>query len=400
MVVNILNLVGFGSAPPIGPDRQASGKGRIVAHFDFMDLVMPLARRLSPEMAHRLALRAMHAGLLPLRLSRRAKSRTDDPILATRVWGLDFANPLGFAAGFDKTGEAADSLLAMGLGSVEIGTVTPRPQPGNPFPRLFRLPSAQALINRNGFTNDGLEAVGAKLRARLDRADRQPGVIGVNIGINKDCTDPLAEFEAGLQGFASLVDYLVINVSSPNTPGLRDLQAHDRLSALAGHARAVLSESFAHPPPLLLKIAPDLDDAEIAAIVDVAFQHRIDGLIVCNTTITRPAGLTDRDRGEAGGLSGGPLYGLAIEVLRKVYRFSEGRIPLVGGGGVANGLDAYRKIRSGASLVQIFTAFAYQGPGLIPRMKAELARVLAADGFSNVSEAVGVDVVERRARAA
>ncbi|MBI4185212.1 MAG: quinone-dependent dihydroorotate dehydrogenase [Proteobacteria bacterium] len=362
---------------------------------------MPLALRLLPETAHRLALRAMRAGLVPLRWPGRAGPPADPPVLAVRVFGRGFANPLAMAAGFDKNAEAVDALFALGFGSVEVGTVTPLAQPGNPLPRLFRLPAARALINRNGFANDGLEAVAARLAAWRKRPGPRPGVLGVNLGINKGCADPLADFAAGIRGLARLADYLVINVSSPNTPGLRDLQAHDRLGALAGHARAVLRECMPErAPALLFKIAPDLDDAEIAAVVEVAFQHRIDGLILTNTTVKRPAGLTDRHRDEAGGLSGEPLYAPSTDVLRRVCRLSGGRIPLIAGGGVSTGLDAYRKIRAGASLVQVYTAFAYEGPPLVRRIKADLARLLSADGFAGPAEAVGADVVEGRARAA
>lgn len=312
-------------------------------------------------------------------------------MLRTRVWDLDFANPLGLAAGFDKDAEVADVLLRSGFGFVEVGSVTPRPQPGNPKPRLFRLAEDRALINRLGFNSAGLARVEANLRRRRAAAPKG-GVIGVNLGRNKDSADAGADYLAGLRALAPLADYLVINVSSPNTPGLRALQGRDQLEALLAPLRAALDEmGGGRRPPLVLKIAPDLTAEDRADIAEVAMAQGLDGLIVSNTTIERPAGLRSRFRGEAGGLSGAPLFGPSTALLAEMYRLTGGRLPLVGVGGVASGVEAYAKIRAGAALVQLYTGLVYQGPGLPRRILAELAELLRRDGFASVAEAVGAD---------
>ncbi len=345
---------------------------------------------LPAEAAHRVTVVALRWGLVP------KLARPDDPVLATRVWGLDFANPLGVAAGFDKDAEAVDGLLAMGFGFVEIGTVTPDPQPGNPKPRVFRLPEDRAVINRLGFNSQGLARVVARLERR--RRARRPGIVGANVGKNADSRDAVADYAAGIQALAGLADYLVMNVSSPNTPGLRELQARPRLVELIEQAQAARAsataagarESGRAPgPPLLLKIAPDLSEEELRDIAEVALETGIDGLVVTNTTVTRPKGLKSRHRREPGGLSGAPLFERSSEVLRETYRLTEGRIPLIGVGGVASGREAYAKIRAGASLVQLYTALIYEGPGLVGRIKADLAERLRADGYEHVADAVG-----------
>jgi len=312
-------------------------------------------------------------------------------MLRTRVWNLDFANPLGLAAGFDKDAEVADVLLRSGFGFVEVGSVTPRPQPGNPKPRIFRLAEDRALINRLGFNSAGLARVEANLRRRRAAAPKG-GVIGVNLGRNKDSADAGADYLAGLRALAPLADYLVINVSSPNTPGLRALQGRDQLEALLAPLRAALDEmGGGRRPPLVLKIAPDLTAEDRADIAEVAMAQGLDGLIVSNTTIERPASLKSRFRGEAGGLSGAPLFGPSTALLAEMYRLTGGRLPLVGVGGVASGAEAYAKIRAGAALVQLYTGLVYQGPGLPRRILAELAELLRRDRFASVAEAVGAD---------
>ncbi len=349
---------------------------------DWYRLAGPLLRLLPPETAHRMALRALAWRLVP------AARREAAPALRTTVWGLDFASPIGLAAGFDKDGEAADGLLALGFGFVEVGTVTPRPQPGNPRPRLFRLAADEALINRLGFNSQGLGAVAARLAAR-----RRVGVIGANIGINKDSDDAAADYLAGLEALHDHVDYLAVNVSSPNTPGLRALQDRASLEALIGAlmaARTRLTAPGRRALPMLVKIAPDLEEGDKADIAEVALATGIDGLIVGNTTIARD-GLTGRHRGEAGGMSGRPLLARSTALLAEMHRLTGGRIPLVGVGGVASGDDAYAKIRAGASLVQLYTALIYRGPGLVARINHGLARRLAADGFESVADAVGID---------
>ncbi len=358
-----------------------------------IDSAMPLVRHVPPETAHRMAIRALRLGL--------CHSRTaPDPILRTQVLGLDFASPVGLAAGFDKNGEAVRAVLDLGAGSTEIGTVTPRPQAGNPMPRLFRLPEARALINRNGFSNDGLEVVAERIAA-VRAEGGLSGPLGINLGINKDCAEPMADYAAGLRRFARMADYLVINVSSPNTPGLRDLQARDLLLDLARGTRQALDDVAADSlPPLLFKISPDLDDSEINDIAEVATEARIDGLIVTNTTTSRSADLTGAHLEEAGGLSGPPLMALSTEVLRKVWRATGGSVPLIGCGGVSSGDDAFAKITAGASLVQLYTAVAFQGPGALRRIRDELAARLRAEGFDSVGAAVGAEHRSPRAAAA
>ncbi|GEO81572.1 quinone-dependent dihydroorotate dehydrogenase [Pararhodospirillum oryzae] len=353
-------------------------------------LAWPLIARLDPETAHKAALAALGSGVLG------GGTRLDDPILRTTVWGRAFANPVGLAAGLDKDARVPGQLLRLGFGFVEVGTVTPRPQPGNPPPRLFRLPHDRALVNRMGFNNGGME----RMAARLTRP-RPPGVVGVNLGKNKETQDAAADYELGLSRLAPLADYVVINVSSPNTPGLRTLQDRGPLAALVARARLALDAACPDPaarPPLLLKIAPDLADDDLADVAAVALgresargQAPLDGLICTNTTLARPPTLGDAAREEAGGLSGAPLRGRALEVLRAMYRLTEGQLPLIGVGGIGSGADAYARIRAGASLVQIYTALIYEGPGLVERVKADLARRLKADGFASVADAVGAD---------
>lgn len=349
--------------------------------MDAFSLLGPALRRLDPEAAHELTLWALKRGLAP-----RAPG-DDDPILATRLWGLSFRNPLGIAAGFDKDARVMAPLLGLGLGFVEVGSVTPRPQPGNPKPRLFRLPEDGAVINRLGFNNAGLEAARAHLQA-FRRSGKASGPVGVNIGKNRDTADAASDYVLGATALGPLADYLVVNVSSPNTPGLRALQGRAELEDLLGRVMAALPQPA---PPLLVKIAPDLTNEDKADIAAVCLALGVSGLIATNTTIARPDDLTGAARGEAGGLSGRPLFAPSTAVLRDLYRLTEGRIPLIGVGGVASGADAYRKIRAGASLVQLYTGLIYGGPSLVPRIKAELARLLREDGFDSVAAAVGAD---------
>lgn len=335
-----------------------------------------LLRALPPEAAHGLALRGLEAGLGP-------RAGPLDPALACRVAGLDFASPVGLAAGFDKDGRVPDAVLAAGFGFAEIGSVTPLPQPGNPRPRLFRLAADRAVINRMGFNSEGHEAVAA----RLARCDRQRGPVGVNLGKNRDSADPAGDYAEGARRFATLADYLVVNVSSPNTPGLRALQGRHELTVLLDRVRAALP---AGAPPLFLKIAPDLTEDDRRDIARVALDMALDGLVVSNTTIARPPGLRGPHAGEAGGLSGAPLAPLALELTGAMYRLTEGRIPLIGAGGIASAEDAWQRIRAGASLVQLYTAMIWQGPRLASRIARGLAARLRADGYSSVSRLVGV----------
>ena len=348
--------------------------------IDWYDVLGPALRRLDPERAHRLAIWALRSGLVPRPAS------ADDPVLKTRLWGRDFANPVGLAAGFDKHAEVPDAMLAQGFGFVEVGGVAPQPQPGNPRPRLFRLGRDRAVINRFGFNIVGAAVVAQRLRAR-----RRNGIVGLNLGVNK-AGDPSADLVAGASTFAPLADFLVVNVSSPNTPGLRALQGRGELEALLGAVKTALAaQSQASRPPLLVKISPDLAPDDERDVAEVALKLGIDGIVATNTTLARPASLIDERRGETGGLSGRPLFQLSTDVLRRMSRLTEGRIPLIGVGGIGSGRDAYAKLRAGASLVQLYSALVYEGPGLVGRIKADLATCLKADGFASVAQAVGAD---------
>ena len=346
-------------------------------------LVRPLLHRLDPERAHRAAIAALKLGLVG------AQPKGDDPVLAARVCGLDFPNPVGLAAGFDKDAEVVDAMLAQGFGFVEAGSVTPRPQPGNPRPRLFRLTEDAAVINRFGFNSRGLEAFAARLRARPRR-----GIVGANVGKNKDTEDAAADYVRGIEKLCELADYLVCNVSSPNTPGLRGLQARapiEQLLAAVLAARGRAAKDAARMPPLLVKVGPDLDQEQVQAIAECALAAGVDGLIVGNTTVERPPELRSPHRAESGGLSGRPLVARASECLAAMYRCTRGRIVLIGCGGIASGADAYARIRAGANLVQLYSALVFHGPGLVGAIKRDLARLLRADGFASVADAVGAD---------
>jgi dihydroorotate dehydrogenase len=342
--------------------------------------LMPLMRSLDAETAHGIALKALAAGLAG------RDSGRDDPVLETHALGLRFRNPIGLAAGFDKDAVAVAPLMRLGFGFVEAGTVTPRPQPGNPRPRLFRLAEDAAVINRMGFNNGGLDGYVARLR---DLPADRPAVFGANIGINKEGADPERDYPALYAAVAPFADYVTVNVSSPNTPGLRDLQGEDRLAAILD-AIAATRATLPRTPPLLVKIAPDLADDALGPIVTACLTRGVAGLIVSNTTIARPA-LRSAHAGEAGGLSGQPLFGPSTEVLRKVHRIARGRLVLVGVGGIATADQAYAKIRAGASLVQVYTGFAYAGPVLPRRLADGLAALLKRDGFTSVADAVGKD---------
>jgi dihydroorotate dehydrogenase len=347
------------------------------------DLGTPLLRLLPPEIAHRASIAALRAGIAPRVVA------PDPPSLGVTLWGRRFPNPVGLAAGFDKNAEVPDAMLRFGFGFVETGTVTPRPQPGNPRPRLFRLVEDRALINRLGFNNRGLEPMRARLAARCGRT----GLVGANLGKNKDSADAVVDYVAGVRALAALVDYLVVNVSSPNTPGLRDLQRKATLLTLIAALKSARAEAVpADPPPMLLKIAPDLSTDERAEIAQAALETGIDGLIISNTTVARPVGLTSRHAREAGGLSGRPLLAPATALVAEMRQLTHGRIPLIGVGGIASGADAYAKIRAGASLVQLYTALVYEGPGLVWRIKRDLADFLARDRFASIADAVGADV--------
>ena len=337
----------------------------------FWPLLRPALHALEPETAHLATLAALER--LP-----RGAAHPDDPRLAVRAFGLDFPNPVGLAAGFDKDARAPDALLALGFGFVEIGSVTPRPQPGNPRPRLFRLTQDRAIVNRMGFNNEGAEAARRRLAARAGRT----GLVGVNIGANKDSTDRAADYVAGVKTFAPYAAFFTVNISSPNTPGLRDLQGRVALDDLVARVIAARDEAAATSGrrPVLLKIAPDLDLAGLDDVVAVARARRLDGLIVSNTTLARPPSLRDAAAKEAGGLSGAPLFRRSTWMLAEAFGRMEGAMPLIGVGGIASGADALAKLRAGATLVELYSALVFEGPGLIRAIKAELLATLSRDG--------------------
>jgi dihydroorotate dehydrogenase len=354
---------------------------------DLYPLIRPLLRALPAEAAHRLTLAGLACGLGGLVAGR---GEPDPASLKQTLWGREFPNPVGIAAGFDKDAQVPDALLRLGFGFAETGTATPRRQPGNPKPRIFRLYEDRAVINRMGFNSGGLDPTLARLRAR-----RRAGIVGVNLGKNRDSEDAAADYLEGVRRVGSLADYFVINVSSPNTPGLRDLQRRDILDDLLRRLVAARDEA-APGTPLLVKIAPDLtpeERADIAALVfgQLGGPSGIDGIVIANTTVARPPGLRSAAASEQGGLSGKPLFAPSTALLSEIYRLTEGKIPLIGVGGIASAEGAYDKIRAGAALVQLYTALVFDGPALIGRIKRGLAELLRRDGFSSIAEAVGAD---------
>lgn len=402
-------LVGVSASAAIG-GYVAYSKTR---RGELYGLVKPVLDQFDAEGVHRLGIEIGSRPWL-VRALGFADTARDAPSLRSVVWGIEFSNPIGLAAGYDKNGESIAGLAMMGFGFVEVGSVTPRPQPGNPKPRVFRLPEDKAVINRYGFNSDGMAMVAARISAWHGARDAgahpagSPCVLGINLGKNKETVDAAADYEAAMATLGGAADYIVVNVSSPNTPGLRALQARSELEALL---RRMVVARDALPPvgklpaspvgrqgapadgrrPLLLKIAPDLSDAELKDIAAVVLKLGIDGLIVSNTMTERPPTLRGAARAEAGGLSGQPLFDKSTAVLARMYELTDGKVPLVGVGGVSDARQAYAKVRAGASLVQLYTGFAYEGPGLVPKLKQGMAELLAADGFTSVAQAVGAD---------
>jgi len=341
------------------------------------DLIRPAIFALDSETGHKLALAALKA------MPRRAPASPGP--LATQVAGLAFPNPVGVAAGFDKDAEVPDALLGIGFGFAEVGSITPLPQAGNPKPRLFRLVQDRAVINRMGFNNSG----GAAALERLKRRSGRPGIVGINIGANKDSDDRIADYATMTRMMAPHASYLAVNISSPNTPGLRALQDEGALVGLLDGVIDARSAACAeNPPPIFLKVAPDLEPADIDAIARIAIDKALGALIVSNTTISRPP-LHSHHAGETGGLSGAPLRPLALERLRDFRKATGGQIPLVGVGGIASAADAWERIRAGASLVQLYSALVYEGPGLGAQIVRGLAKLMKRDGFTSIAEAVG-----------
>uniref|UniRef100_A0A8C8CDV6 Dihydroorotate dehydrogenase (quinone), mitochondrial n=1 Tax=Oncorhynchus tshawytscha TaxID=74940 RepID=A0A8C8CDV6_ONCTS len=356
----------------------------------YTNQLMPLLQRIvGAETAHVMAVRLIGLGLVPL-------NRYQDPAsLEVNVMGRKFKNPIGIAAGFDKHGEAVDGLYRLGFGFVEVGTITPKPQEGNPKPRVFRLTTDQAVINRYGFNSCGLAAARERLKARegtqveLTKAGLP---LGINLGKNKLSQDAAADYLEGVRTLGPLADYLVVNVSSPNTPGLRDLQGKGELRQLL---YKVLKERDAlqggSRPPVLVKIAPDLTAQDKQDIADVVTELGVDGLLVSNTTVSRPETLQDPQSKEVGGLSGQPIKDLSTRTVREMYSLTKGKVPIIGVGGVASGQDAMDKICAGASLVQLYTSLTYQGPPVVTKIKRELEQLLKEQGFASISDAVGAD---------
>uniref|UniRef100_A0A2P2I4W3 Dihydroorotate dehydrogenase (quinone), mitochondrial n=1 Tax=Hirondellea gigas TaxID=1518452 RepID=A0A2P2I4W3_9CRUS len=369
-------------------------------------LVRPMMSLIDPETAHRWAVQLSSQSLTIRSLFGLVDKSAPVDILEVKLWGLTFDNPIGLAAGFDKHGEAIDGMLDMGFGFVEIGSITPEPQEGNPKPRLFRLMEDRAIINRYGFNSEGHDVVANRLQERENSLQRAIGVIGINLGKNKTSPSALEDYSKGIQKLGPFAHYLVINVSSPNTPGLRKLQGRDQLKKLLSELIVVRDEMHKEMQskspikcascilpkcPLLVKISPDLSQDDRIEIAEVLKEVKIDGIIISNTTISRPKSLKSSFKSEGGGLSGGPLAQMSTELIRDMYRLTNGEIPIIGVGGIKDGADAYEKITAGASLVQLYSSLVFYGPALVARIKRQLTDHVLADGFDNIREAIGAD---------
>ncbi|MGZ8401164.1 MAG: quinone-dependent dihydroorotate dehydrogenase [Methyloceanibacter sp.] len=340
-----------------------------------------LLQALDPERAHDLAVKSLELGLYP------RAAQPDDQRLAQRLFGLDFPNPVGMAAGFDKNASVPRQLLDMGFGFVEVGTLTPRPQSGNPTPRIFRSASDRAIINRLGFNNEGQEAALARLKARA------PGIVGVNIGAGRDSSDRIGDYVSGIESMGAVASYFTVNISSPNTPGLRDLQAPEALDALLARVQAA-RQALPSKPPLLVKLAPDIADTDLPAVVNVILSHGVDGIVVSNTTLSRD-GLKDASFArETGGLSGRPLFARSTRMLARVYRLTEGKLPLIGVGGIDSGPTALAKIEAGASLLQLYTGLVFEGPSLICRINQALLEAMERAKAGSLKPLIGTRAEE------
>lgn len=346
----------------------------------------PLLFALDPELAHNVTLKALHKNLTP------RIAPVDHPVLKQSLWGRSFSNPVGLAAGFDKNAEAVAGLFNFGFGFVETGTVTIKPQEGNPRPRVFRDVKNSAIINRMGFPNKGVGVFKQNLSAFLQTKPRPQGVLGINIGMNKDQTNAADDYTQLVRLLAPLADYITINISSPNTPGLRDLQHPDHLAALL---TSVMDERAAtcgnHPVPILVKLAPDLVEDQLSNIAHVLLAQKIDGVILTNTTLHRPEILPVAFRSQKGGLSGAPLLDLSTAAIRRFYTLTDGKIPIIGAGGVDDAASAYAKIRAGASLVQLYSGLVFKGPYVVRDINLGLCDLLRDDGFTSLTQAIGAD---------
>ncbi|XP_011143742.2 uncharacterized protein LOC105185731 isoform X2 [Harpegnathos saltator] len=376
-------------------DRDLNKKRTIMFFFPmsgnekfYRDIIIPLVQLVDPEIAHNLAVTVLKWGLVP------QQKMKDSNLLHTNIWNLQFKNPIGMAAGFDKQGEAVEGLHKIGFGFVEIGSVTLKPQPGNPKPRIFRLPEDCAVVNRYGFNSDGYDIVWKRLK-KLKENKHFNGVLGVNLGKNKEAKDAVQDYIEGIKKFMDVADYFVINVSCPNISETASLQNRKNLTDLLTRIN-IARKLVGSEQPLLLKLSPDLSDSERQDVADVILNNKtkVDGLILCNTTITRP-NVTNPNKEEFGGLSGAPLNDVSTAMISDMYKRTHGSIPIIGVGGVFSGADAYKKIKAGASLVQLYTSYIYNGPPIVGKIKSELCKILEINGFSSVAEAIGKDINSR-----
>lgn len=354
--------------------------------FDLYPLIRPAFFAMDGETAHNMTLSALKSGLYP------RPPKLDEPCLKTELFGLTFPTPVGLAAGFDKNAEAISAAFNLGFGFVEAGTVTPKPQDGNPKPRIFRDPENIAVINRMGFPNKGMHAFKDNLNRFLQQKKRPAGALGINIGMNKDQTDPASDYCKLITMLAPMADYITINISSPNTPGLRDLQKRGPLLDLLGRVNEERQKSCGeHAPPILLKLAPDLTEDQQEELAQAALEAPIEGLILTNTTLERPSFLPAKFREEKGGLSGAPLTNKSTQIIKNFYKLTKGKLPIVGAGGIVTGEDAYAKIRAGASLVQLYSSMVFKGPLQAYYVNKNLAECLKRDNIASLSDAIGLD---------
>lgn len=350
-------------------------------------ITKPFLHRMDPESAHGMTLRALKSGLLP------CPSRINDPRLKTNLWNRTFPNPIGLAAGFDKNADVVGPMLNMGFGFVEAGTVTPRPQSGNDRPRVFRDTDNEAVINRMGFPNEGAESFRHNIEKFLESKPRPSGVVGINIGMNKGAEDPAKDYCTLVRQLANYADYLTVNISSPNTPGLRNLQARENLMPLLARILEERAKTCGktNAPPLLVKLAPDLNDDQLKDVADCLMESGVDGVILGNTTLDRPEYLPANFYEQQGGLSGRPLTEKSTGIIRRFYKHTDGKLAIIGAGGISSAADAYAKIRAGASLVQLYTALVFQGPELVSDVLTGLLKLLERDNLNHISQAIGKD---------
>lgn len=348
-------------------------------------VIKPALHALDPEKAHMVTMSALKNGLHP------TFKAINDPRLQVNLWNRNFPNPVGLAAGFDKNAEAIEAILKMGFGFTEVGTVTPKSQDGNPRPRVFRDPINEAVINRMGFPNKGLDVFKANVVTYFKKANHPQGIVGLNIGMNKDQTEPANDYCALIESLGQLADYFTINISSPNTPGLRNLQQRDNLLALIEriHKQRTKSCDQDDPPPILIKLAPDLNESQQSEIAQTVIEAGVDGLVLTNTTLERPDYLSAGFKDEMGGLSGVPVRYKSTQIIGNFYKLTHGGMPIIGIGGISNGADAYEKIKAGASLIQLYSALVYHGPELAVKICKDLLDLLEKDGFDHISKAVG-----------